>query len=175
MSCESSKCIFVLAMCLKWERHWSESLLFDKHFRCPCPNTCFCPGLAGNILGSVGSMAAWWNEGKYVVVNDRTPQSLMNSSLSDLGGPTQSTHRACFIDTCTRCTTHISCSKGGRSCWNKCSQEKKLHHCWYTQTWQWLMLSMCRRYIPYSNTVNCIWCKCFPNQARCLEQTCFLD
>lgn len=45
-----------------------------------CPNPCFCPGLTGNIPASVGSMAAWWNEGKCAVVNDRTPHSLMNSS-----------------------------------------------------------------------------------------------
>lgn len=34
----------------------------------------------GNNQGSVGRMAAWWNEGKCAVVNDRTPQSLLNSS-----------------------------------------------------------------------------------------------
>lgn len=44
-----------------------------------------------------------------------------------------------------------------------------------SQTWLWLMLSTCGRYIPCSNGVNCIWCKCFPNQTCCLEQTCFLD
>lgn len=34
----------------------------------------------GNNERSFGWMAAWWNEGKCAVVNDRTPQSLLNSS-----------------------------------------------------------------------------------------------
>lgn len=63
---------------------------------------------------------------------------------------------------------------GGRICWSKCWQEKRCVTV-DTQTWLWLMLSMCRRYIPCWNSVNCIWCRCFPNQACCLGQTPFLD
>lgn len=122
-----------------------------------------------------GSMMKW---GEICSCERQNPTVSYEQFLSDLGGPTQSTHRAWFIGTCTRCRTHICCSKGGRGggciCWNKCSQEKS---CVIvdTQTWLWLMLSMCRRYISCSNSVNCIWCRCFPNQACCLEQTPFLD
>lgn len=44
-----------------------------------------------------------------------------------------------------------------------------------TQAWPWLMLLVRGRYIPCLNSVNCIWCRCFPNQACCFEQTPFPD
>ncbi len=152
----------------------SASLLSDKHLQHLHPKTCFCPSLTLLYSGKCwhdGSMMKW---GEIRSCERQNPTVSYEQFLSDLGGPTQSTHRAWFIDTCTRCRAHTCCSKGGRICWNKCSQEKS---CIIvdTQTWLWLMLSMCRRYIPCLNTVNCIWCKCFPNQACCLEQTCFLD
>lgn len=86
-----------------------------------------------------GSMMKW---GEIRSCERQNPTVSYEQFLSDLGGPTQSIHKACFIDTCTRCRTHICCSKGGRICWNKCSQEKS---CVIvdTQTWLYDSCSQC--------------------------------
>ncbi len=134
----------------------------------------FCPGLTGNILGSVGWMAAWWNEGKYVVVNDRTPQSLMNSSSLIWVDPHRALTEPVLLTPAPGAQRTSVVQKGDVLAEINAHRRK---NCIIvdTQTWLSLMLLMCRRYIPCSNSVNCIWCKCFPNQAYCLKQTCFLD
>lgn len=117
------------------------------------PNMCFCPGL--NMPGSIDTMAAWWNEGKHVVVNDRTPQSLMNSSsliwvdprraLADLRTPAPGARLTPVVQRMLLP--------------NDCSQERKCSIV-VTQTLGWLMLSEYKCYHRYRNTdiVFVIWC-----------------
>lgn len=124
-------------------------------------------------LGSVGTMAAWWNEGKYVVVNDRTPQSLMNSSSLIWVDPQRALTGPDLLTPAPGAELTPVVQKGDVFAEINVHRRKVASLLIHRRGYE--SCSMCRRYIPCSNTVNCIWCKCFPNQACCLEQTCFLD
>lgn len=70
----------------------------------------------GNNQGSVGRMAAWWNEGK-CSGERQNPTVSSEQLLSDLGEPTHSPHRAQSGGTCARCTTRTCASNRGCVCW----------------------------------------------------------
>lgn len=147
MSCKCCKCLFILTMYLMWvelqhslyhrdhiKQNWGFKvrktipLLFDKHIQYILSKSMCLPKPHMEYSGKCwhdGSMMKW---GEIRSCERQNPTVSYEQLLSDLGGPTQSW----FIDTCTRCSrARTSCSKGGRICWGKCSQEKKLHHCWH--------------------------------------------
>ena len=132
----------------------------------------FCSGLPENILRTIYMMAVRWNEGTCIVVDDRTPQSLMNSSSLIWADPPRALTG--LFDTCTRCRAHSCCSNRGRIWQNGCSQEKKVPLCCNTDNAMSHGLCVWALHPLFERSINCIWCKCFPNQACCLEQTCWL-
>lgn len=105
----------------------------------------------GNNQGSVGRMAAWWNEGK-CSGERQNPTVSSEQLLSDLGEPTQSPHRARSGGTCARCTTRTCASNRGCVGW-----EDRALIVVVTETRMWLVFSVWR---PCSNTIS--------NTCRCL-------
>lgn len=113
-------------------------------------------------------MAAWWNEGKCAVVNDRTPQSPVNSSSLIW----VDSHRA-------PAAAHLSQrAAGARPASASCGEQTADAARRQTSTGGKVASALLdergrdsRSLVrvgvtaPCLNSVNCIWCRCFPNQA----------
>lgn len=88
-----------------------------------------------------GSMMKW---GEIPSRERQNPTVSYEWFLSDLAGPTQSS-RARFPDTCTRCWAHVLFKK------------RVYLSQWMPLILLWLMLPICRRYIPCLNTLLIAW------------------
>lgn len=94
---ETTSCV-----CCVW---WAVQILTSKSI--------FLPGPHREYSGRCwldGSMMKW---GEICSSERQNPTVSYEQFLSDLGGPTQSAHKAWFMGTCTRCRSHICCWGGG--------------------------------------------------------------
>lgn len=96
-------------------------------------------------------MATWWNEGKYVIVTDRTPQSLMNRSSLISVDP----HRALTGPELLTPAPGAELTPGVHIRRNKCSQKEKLYHCWHRDIAVTHALYVWASHPLFENSVNC--------------------